>query len=87
MCTDTGRHEWFSKDFADAMIIAEKPYSGKHRLQISGILCRPADLKISGNRISFEDYKATKEIKERESEKLEITDKSISLKGLMMKGL
>ena len=36
--------------------------------------------------ISFEDYKATKEIKERESEKLEITDKSISLKGLMMKG-
>ena len=81
--------EWFSKDFADAMIIAEKPYSGKTQTaNLREYKCRPADLKeISGNMISYEDYKATKEIKRREAEKQVITKKSISLKGIMMKGL
>ena len=55
-------HEWYSKDCADSMLIAEKPYSGKTQTaDLKNYRCIPSDLKvINGNMMSYNEYKLSK---------------------------
>ena len=66
---DINDKEWYSKDCADAMLIARKPYKGDAQIvNLKEYRCVPADHnKLKGNMFSYEEFKKQKEEKNKGS--------------------